>query len=199
MERKNSNTGTQEMVTLFMGSPRRNGSTRLLLQEAERALHDRGIATQEIFLDELTIHDCRGCHQCKTEKNSRCVVQDDMQQVYRMMESSCGLIVAAPVYFGYVPAMTKAWLDRLVPYMGADLSPRFPVHCSASFIFVQNMSDPTLFEPALRSFAGAVAMTGMSVGEIMIATDCEGGVKPPVSERPELMEEAYAIGMNLPG
>lgn len=122
-----------------------------------------------------------------------------MQQVYRMMESSGGLIIAAPVYFGYVPAMTKAWLDRLVPYLGTDLSPRFPVHCSASFIFVQNMSDPTLFEPALRSFAGWVAKTGMSVREIMIATDCEGGVKPPVSERPELMKEAYAIGTNLLG
>jgi multimeric flavodoxin WrbA len=199
MERKNSDTCDQKKATLFMGSPRRNGSTHLLLQEAERALHDRGIATQDIFLDELTIHDCRGCHQCKTEKNSRCIVQDDMQQVYRMMESSSGLIVAAPVYFGYVPAMTKAWLDRLVPYMGTDLSPRFPVHSSVSFIFVQNMPDPTLFEPALRSFAGAVAMTGMSVRDIMIATDCESGVKPPVLERPELMEEAYAVGMNLPG
>ncbi|MDV2480836.1 flavodoxin family protein [Methanoculleus sp. Wushi-C6] len=199
MERQNFNTGNQKMVTLLMGSPRRNGSTRLLLNEAERALHDKGISTQGIFLDELTIHDCRGCHQCKTENNSRCTVQDDMQQVYRMMESSGGLIIAAPVYFGYVPAMTKAWLDRLVPYLGTDLSPRFPVHCPVSFIFVQNMPDPTLFEPALQSFAGWVAKTGMSVGEIMIATDCESGVKPPVSERPELMEEAYAIGTNLLG
>ncbi|WP_128694375.1 flavodoxin family protein [Methanoculleus taiwanensis] len=199
MEQKNSDTGNQKTVTLLMGSPRRNGSTHFLLKEAERALRDQGIATQVIFLDELTIHDCRGCHQCKTENNSRCIVQDDMQQVYRMMESSCGLVIAAPVYFGYVPAMTKAWLDRLVPYIGMDLSPRFSGHYPVSFIFVQNMPDPTLFETALRSFAGGVAMTGMSVRDIMIATDCEKGVKPPVSERPELTEKAYAIGMNLPG
>ncbi|QSZ66357.1 flavodoxin family protein [Methanofollis aquaemaris] len=184
-------------VTLLMGSPRRNGSTHLLVQEAARALHDQGVATQEVFLDDLTIHDCRGCHGCKQEHNGRCVVQDDMQRVYRMMESSGGLVVAAPVYFGYVPAMTKAWLDRLVPYIGMDMSPTFPGSCPVSFIFVQNMPDPSLFEPALRSFTDAVAMSGLDVRECLVATDCEMGAKPPVTERPDLMERAYALGRDL--
>ncbi|WP_067051503.1 SLC13 family permease [Methanofollis ethanolicus] len=117
---------------------------------------------------------------------------------YRIkMESSGGLVVAAPVYFGYVPAMTKAWLDRLVPYIGMDMSPTFPGSCPVSFIFVQNMPDPSLFEPALRSFTDAVAMSNLAVRECMIAPDCERGVKPPVTERPDQMEREYALGRDL--
>ena len=111
-----------------------------------------------------------------------------------MMESSCGLVVAEPVYFGYVPAMTKAWLDRLVPYIGMEMSPKFPGYCPVSFIFVQNMPDPSLFEPGLHSFTDAVAMSDLDVRECMVATDREMGEKPPVTERPDLMERAYALG-----
>ena len=76
-----SHPETRKNATLLMGSPRRNGSTHLLVQEAARALHDQGVATQEVFLDDLTIHDCCGCHGCKQGHNDRCVVQDDIQRV----------------------------------------------------------------------------------------------------------------------
>ena len=186
-------------VTLIMGSPRKNSNTHILLNEAARALTEKGIATHFFFPDESRIIDCQGCHSCKQETSARCVIQDDMKDLYDMMETSEGMIIAAPVYFGYVPAMTKAWLDRLVPYIGADLLPKFPHPCPVSFIFTQNVQDPALFEPMLRSFIESVAMTGLVTRDCFIAPDCEMGVKPPVTERPDLMDRAYALGRDLLG
>lgn len=189
----------QKKVTLIMGSPRKNSNTHLLLNEAARALTEQGIATRFFFPGDSRISDCRGCHGCKQESNARCVIMDDMTDLYPLMESSEGMIIAAPVYFGYVPAMTKAWLDRLVPYIGADLLPKFPHTCPVSFIFTQNVQDPALFEPMLRSFIESVAMTGLVTRDCLIAPDCEMGVKPPVTDRPDLMDRAYALGRDLLG
>lgn len=184
-------------MVIFMGSPRKNSSTHILATEAARALCEQGISSQMVFLDDLTIRDCRGCHACKQEDSDSCVLHDDMQEIYPLIDASAGIIVAAPVYFGYVPAQTKAWLDRLVPYIGMDMRPKISGEKPVSFIFTQNMPDSSLFEPSLKGFMQGVAMTGLVVHDYLIATDCEAGVKIPVEERPDLMEMAYAIGRDL--
>ena len=187
----------KQKVTILMGSPRRNSNTHLLVREAERALCERGIPTVTVFPDDLVIRDCRGCHGCKQDRRATCGIQDDMQDIYPLIEQSAGIIVAAPVYFGYVPSMTKAWLDRLVPYIGTDLRPNLPTGKYVSFIFTQNMPDAGLFMPALQSFMDAVAMTGLSVRDCLVVTDCEAGSKPLVTERPDVMERAFALGRDL--
>ena len=45
-------------ATIFIGSPRKTGSTRILAAEAERGLTDLGTETTTIFLNDL---DIRGC------------------------------------------------------------------------------------------------------------------------------------------
>lgn len=184
-------------VVIFMGSPRKNSSTHILANEAARALCEQGIPSQVIFLNDLRIYDCRGCHACKEESRDACIIRDDMQEIYPLIDASAGIIVAAPVYFGYVPAQTKAWLDRLVPYIGMDMHPKITGRKPISFIFTQNMPDGSLFEQSLKGFMQGVAMTGLVVHDYLIATDCEAGLKTPVEERPDLMEKAYAIGRDL--
>lgn len=187
----------EKHVTLFIASPRKLSNTHLLALEAERALNDRGISTAMVFLADLTIQDCRGCYGCRQPGTGACVLVDDMQDVYRSIRESAGIIVAAPVYFSYVPAAAKAWLDRLVPFIGPDFRPLLPPEKTVSFIFTQNMPDPTLFVPPLRSFMDSVAMTGLSVRDCLIAPDLERGYKPLATERPDLMEAAYRLGENL--
>lgn len=184
-------------TTIFMGSPRKHSNTHVLAEEAGRALTERGVRVRYVYLDELTIRDCCGCHGCRNGTDAPCSLDDDMQGIYQMIRKSDGIIVAAPVYFGYVPAMTKAWLDRLVPFIGPGMRPVLPADKQVSFIFVQNMPDPGLFLPGLRSFMDSVAMTGLSVRDILVATDCEAGEKPMATDRPDLMERAYAIGRDL--
>ena len=184
-------------VTIIIGSPRKNGSTGILAAEARRGLEEQGIRVETIFLNDLKIKGCQACYWCKKNDVADCAVKDDMQMIHRLIQESDGLIVASPIYFSGVTAQTKAWLDRLFPYIGMDLSPKLPRSKKVSFIFTQNQPDARLFESGIRSFMYAVGLSGLTVKAHIVACDLDAGIKPPVTEKTELMDEAYRIGRNL--
>lgn len=184
-------------VTILIGSPRKNGSTRVLAAEAERGLKEQGIATELIFLNDLKIKGCQACYYCKKNDVAECAVKDDMQEIHQLLQESDGIIVASPIYFAGVTAQTKIWLDRLFPYIGMDLSPKLPKSKKVSFIFTQNQPDARLFETPIATFMHMVGLTGLSVKDHMIACDLDAGVKPPVTEKKEFMRKAFLIGKEL--
>ncbi|MCE5265329.1 MAG: flavodoxin family protein [Deltaproteobacteria bacterium] len=184
---------------LLIGSPRKRGSTAVLSAEAERALRGMGVETATFFFNDLNIKGCQACYHCKRNDVAECAIKDDMQMVYHSMRESDGIIVAAPIYFGGVTAQTKAWLDRLFPYIGINLSPKMPAGKKISFIFTQNQPDERLFETPVRTFMQMVGLTGLSVKDHMLACDLDAGIKPPVEGRKDLMERAYRIGKELLG
>jgi multimeric flavodoxin WrbA len=184
-------------VTILIGSPRKNGSTSILAAEAYRGLEEQGIATETVFLNELKIKGCQACYWCKKNDVAECAVNDDMQKIHQMMQESDGLIIASPIYFSTVTAQTKAWLDRMFPYVSMNLVPKLPRSKKVSFIFTQNQPDANLFESGIGSFMYAVGLSGLTVKDHMIACNLDTGVKPPVTEKKELMEKAYKLGKEL--
>jgi multimeric flavodoxin WrbA len=185
-------------VTILIGSPRKNGSTRILAAEAERALNEQGIPTETVFLNDLKIRGCQECYWCKKNDVAECAVKDDMQKIHQLMQESDGLIVASPIYFSGVTAQTKTWLDRMFPNISMNLIPKLPKSRKVSFIFTQNQPDARLFENGIASFMYAVGLSGLTVKDHMIACDLDAGIKPSVMENKDLMEKVYRIGKNLP-
>ena len=120
-----------------------------------------------------------------------------MQKIHQLMQESDGLIIASPIYFSTVTAQTKAWLDRMFPYVSMNLVPKLPKSKKISFIFTQNQPDAHLFESGIGSFMYAVGLSGITVKDHMIACNLDTGVKPPVTEKKELMEKAYKLGKDL--
>ncbi|MGB7788603.1 flavodoxin family protein [Methanoregula sp.] len=186
-------------VTILIGSPRKNGSTSILAAEAARALNELGIATETVFLNDLKIKGCQACYWCKKSDVAECAVKDEMQKIHRLVQESDGLIVASPIYFSGVTAQTKAWLDRMFPYVSMNLVPKLPGSKKVSFIFTQNQPDERLFRGGIEAFMYAVGLSGMSVKDHLIACDLDAGIKPPVTGRQELLDKAYRIGRDLPG
>jgi multimeric flavodoxin WrbA len=184
-------------VTILIGSPRKSGNTRILAAEAERGLKEQGIATETVFLNDLKIKGCQACYWCKKNDVVECAVKDDMQKIHQLMQKSDGLIIASPIYFSTVTAQTKAWLDRMFPYISMNLIPKLSRSKKVSFIFTQNQPDVHPFESGIGSFMYAVGLSGLSVKDHMIACDLDTGIKPPVTEKAEFMEKAYQIGKNL--
>jgi multimeric flavodoxin WrbA len=186
-------------VTILIGSPRKNGNTCILAAKAEQGLKEEGIATETVFLNDLKIKGCQACYWCKKNDVAECAVRDDMQKIHQLMQESDGLIIASPIYFSTVTAQTKAWLDRMFPYVSMNLVPKLPASKKVSFIFTQNQPDARLFESGIGSFMYAVGLSGLTVKDHMIACDLDTGVKPPVTEKKELMEQAYRMGKDLLG
>lgn len=98
-------------VLAISGSPRPQGNTRLLLQEALQALKQEGLETEYLSLHDKQILPCRACLKCAEDKN-RCAQEDDFAAIYQAMAAADGLLVGSPVYFGSATPNLMSLLDR---------------------------------------------------------------------------------------
>jgi multimeric flavodoxin WrbA len=95
----------------IVGSPRKNGNTEILMQEVLKAAREAGCETELFLLSQKQVAPCDACGTC-FEVGS-CVIQDDMQELYAMMERAQAIVFGSPVYFGSVSAQMKAVMDRM--------------------------------------------------------------------------------------
>ncbi|MFP4283950.1 MAG: flavodoxin family protein [Desulfovermiculus sp.] len=98
-----------DLVALY-GSPRRQGNTSRLLQEAVQGAREAGAGVQEFVLRDLKISPCLELYHCK--KEGECSIKDDFQMVRDAILKSKGLMLASPIFFYSVTAQTKAFMDR---------------------------------------------------------------------------------------
>jgi len=83
----------------IVGSPRKDGNTQFMMNQAMEVLAEKGLATELVLLAEKRIEPCVGCLGCKKEK--QCVQQDDdFEEVFQKMRQAQGIILGSPVYFG---------------------------------------------------------------------------------------------------
>jgi len=90
------------------------------------------------------------------------------------MQESDGIIIASPSIL-QCHRQTKAWLDRLFPYIGIKPDTENARGKKASFIFTQNQPDTRLFETPVATFMHMVGLTGLSVRDYMLACDLDAG------------------------
>jgi len=95
----------------IVGSPRKNGNTEILMNEVLRVAREAGCETEAFLLSEKRVAPCDACGVC-FEAGS-CIVQDDMQELYAMLERADAVIFGSPVYFGSVSAQCKSVMDRM--------------------------------------------------------------------------------------
>ena len=97
-------------VLIFSGSPRENGNTETLIKNVVNGVEKTGSTCEVVRLAEEKIHPCLGCGGC--EKEGNCVINDDMQNLYKKITAADRVIIASPIYFYGVTAQTKAFIDR---------------------------------------------------------------------------------------
>ncbi len=99
----------------IVGSPRKGGNTEILVREALAGAAESGAETELVLVAGKSIAPCDGCGACN--KTGICKIKDDMQPIYRQMESADGIIFGTPVYFANVSAQTKAIIDRTYAFL----------------------------------------------------------------------------------
>lgn len=63
-----------------IGSPRRLGNTHILVSEILEGARQSGATVNHVFLNDLSIRECDGCHKCW--KGKSCSKNDDMNRIY---------------------------------------------------------------------------------------------------------------------
>ena len=107
----------------FSGSPRKNGNTAWIINKMLEETRGKGAETELFHSCELDIKPCCGCLGCK-KGDMECIINDDMQMLYKEIKKADTLILGSPVYMGQMSGQAKIFTDRLF----AHFSPRFSPH-----------------------------------------------------------------------
>lgn len=118
-------------------SPRKEGNTAWVVNKILEGAKEQGAETQSFDFSSLYIKPCRGCNACK-QSDRGCIINDDMQKLYEVLEHADALIFGSPVYMGQMSAQAKIFSDRLY----ARFSPYFKETAKKKMILVFTQGNP---------------------------------------------------------
>ena len=90
-------------------SPRKS-TTEYVLSKALEKLAKDNFETEMFTCHMKDLKPCMHCDYCL--KNRKCIIQDDMAEVYENLQSADGIILATPVHSGSVSANLSMIMDR---------------------------------------------------------------------------------------
>lgn len=106
----------------FVGSPRKKGNTDILIDAVLDGAKKKGFDVEKIYLSDLDFSGCIACEGCRL--TCKCVLDDDMKEIYKKLEASDGIVLGSPTYFYNMTWLTKKFLDRLYAYEVFDETDR---------------------------------------------------------------------------
>jgi multimeric flavodoxin WrbA len=181
-------------ILAIVGSPRRNGNTHILVSKIAEGARAKGAIVDEIFLGDLTIAECDGCHVCW--KGRDCSKKDDMQAVYPKIFAADAIIFGTPVYWYGPTALMKAFIDRFV-YFNCPAN-REKIRGKSAVIAVPfEEEDPEMARGVVEFFEKSLGYLQMKLlGKIIVPGV---GEKGDVRRKPEHLQQAYELGQTLAG
>jgi len=170
----------------FNASPRKNGNTAWAINKILENAHKKGIETQLWNFTDLNIKPCQGCLGCHKDGSHGCVINDDMQKLYRELESTEALILGTPIYMGQMTAQAKTFIDRLFAHISPRFSPYYKEKENKTkliLIFTQGNPDPNKFNTYIEYTKQMFQLLEFDVKEVVIVT---GTRSKAASEQEEL-------------
>jgi NAD(P)H-dependent FMN reductase len=112
--------GTPGMkIVAISGSYRKGRTIDTLIDKALEGVRamDSKAEIEKIHLIDRNIKFCTNCHACYNDDPSKpyahCVIKDDMQEIYPLLDAADGYVLGTPVNMGHVTALMKAFLERI--------------------------------------------------------------------------------------
>lgn len=183
------------------GSPRKNGSTDLLLDKVMEGARSAGADTSVIYVRDLKIAGCIECGSC--EETGECLIKDDMGLVYKLLDQADVIFLASPIFFYGLTSQAKAVVDRVQAKWSKRMIEKMPeqrkMHSRGKgyLIAVGATTGKRLFdgvELTARFFFDALDMSykdGLFFRRIEKPAD--------ITKQPDVLEKALAFGRNAAG
>lgn len=185
-------------VIAFMGSPRIDGNTELLLNETIRAVKEHGHEVKTFKLNYLRIKPCQDCGGC--DKTGVCIIDDDMSEIYRQLREADRIILASPIFFFGLSAQAKTMVDRCQSfwcekYLLKKVIPEGSYGRKGLLMLVGGMEKNIGVEcgdAAAKAFFRTISVPTHDVLSFL-GVDAKGAI----SDHPTAMADAYEAGKRL--
>ena len=184
--------GNGKNVLVLMSAGTRQGNTDRLTDAYIKGLSEKGHSVTKVYLGSVRMAGCRGCGACQRNGN-RCVVQDDMQQLYPLFAACDTLVMASPLYFWTITARLKSFVERLYAISVED---RYPMKETVLLMTSGDNNEHT-FDQALGYFHIISGVLGGKEVGTYLAGGCTGCENIARQIAPEHLENAYKMGLDL--
>jgi multimeric flavodoxin WrbA len=175
-----------------VGSPRKKGNTHVLVEKILEGAQSEGISTDIIFLNDLTIEECDGCHYCW--KNEKCIKKDDMSNMYEKIIESDFIVFGTPVYWYGPTALMKGFIDRFAYFNGARNKKKIRDKLAVIAVPFEEKNLETV-APVVSFFERSFHFLEMKLtGKIIAPGVTKRG---EVKEKKEYMDQAYKLGKEI--
>ena len=180
-------------AVVLRGSPNRGGNSDTIADSFVKGLIDSGpVEIIDFVLNDMTIRPCQGCESCMTSIDHKCVIDDDMHQIYSVFADADIVVWATPMYWGYMTAQMKIALDRMEAlamdvekyWLDKEFVPilTYRYHYQSTVGFFERVQDYFRFKLNFLTFC---SMEKDSRKDFHVST------------KPEKLEEAFNLGVKL--
>ena len=146
-------------ILVLNGSPRPNGNTASMVSAFAAGAVEAGNTVDVISVCRKNIHGCLGCEYCHTKGGGRCVQNDDMQEVYPLLDAAEMIVLASPIYYHGFSGQLQCVLNRIY----ALDKPR---HLKRAALFLSS-GDQDVYDGAIyayrNSFLGYLKLENMGI------------------------------------
>jgi multimeric flavodoxin WrbA len=180
-----------EFVLVLRSSPRPNGNSNALADRLVAGAREAGARVENLMLHEMDIRPCDACDEC--QETGLCIVKDDMQRVYPLLEEAGAIVVAGPVYWFTINAQAKLCIDRWYALSLSDGKFR-----GKRVGIILTYGDTDLYTSgginAIHTFESMFRYMGAEITGMVYGTaDAIGDAQ----KQPDLMRRAHELGKTL--
>ena len=183
-----------KFVLILKSSPRENGNSNTLAGQVEAGAREAGAEVGSRMLHHMDIRPCDACDVC--QETGVCIVKDDMQKIYPLLEKADAIVIASPIYWFTISAQAKLCIDRwyaLETPKGSSLQGK-------QFGILLTYGDTDLYTSgginAIHTFESMFRYLGAEMAGMVYGTANDIG---DIEKQPALMESAFKLGKELGG
>jgi len=176
-------------VVVFHGSAHRNGDTDTLAEHFLRGMAEHGSHDVSHFTPfDMNIGHCQACMECM--KGNGCVIDDDMQAVYPVFHDANVVVLATPMFWGYMTSQLKTLFDRFEAIVSQEYF--------GNKDFVLLIGYRHYYGSMVEWLERITAGFGSRCHAIPCQTyDPNSGLDIPIQNIPEKLGEAFELGRSI--
>ncbi|MDA7857995.1 flavodoxin family protein [bacterium] len=178
------------------GSPRIGGNTDILLDKVLEGATSKGANVEKVILNNLKFSPCLECADIKDDGS--CIIEDDMQLLYKKIDQADAIILASPIFFGSLSAQTKMMIDRFQCFWRAkyiikkDMGDK---RKNGAFISVEGSKRKDFFDNAKSIVKNLFATINVDYKEELFSSGIDE--KGSILKQSDVLKEAFKLGERI--
>lgn len=100
-------------ILILNGSPRADGNTAAMVNAFVEGANENGHTITVVDVCRKKIAGCLACEYCHTKGNGKCIQQDDMQEIYPVLEEADMIVMASPIYYHSFTGQLQCAINRI--------------------------------------------------------------------------------------